>query len=69
MSAFDEFDVCRNILESLLTGVCVVDMQKRIVFWSSGAERITGRLRHEVIWPLLCTRSAAALPAVRLRVL
>jgi diguanylate cyclase (GGDEF)-like protein/PAS domain S-box-containing protein len=49
MSAFDEFDVCRNILESLLTGVCVVDMQKRIVFWSDGAERITGRLRHEVI--------------------
>ena len=49
MSAFDDFDVCRNILESLLTGVCVVDMQKRIVFWSEGAERITGRLRHEVI--------------------
>jgi diguanylate cyclase (GGDEF)-like protein/PAS domain S-box-containing protein len=49
MSAFDEFDVCRNILESLLTGLCVVDMQKRIVFWSEGAEHITGRLRHEVI--------------------
>lgn len=49
MSAFDEFDVCRNILESLLTGVCVVDMQKKIVFWSNGAERITGHLRHEVI--------------------
>lgn len=49
MSAFDEFDVCRNILESLLTGVCVVDMQKKIVLWSDGAERITGHLRHEVI--------------------
>lgn len=49
MSAFDEFDVCRNILESLLTGVCVVDMHKKIVFWSDGAERITGHLRHEVI--------------------
>lgn len=49
MTAFDEFDVCRNILESLLTGVCVVDMQKKIVFWSNGAERITGHLRHEVI--------------------
>jgi len=49
MSAFDEFDVCRNVLESLLTGVCVVDMQKRIVLWSDGAERITGHLRHEVI--------------------
>ena len=49
MSAFDELDVCRNILESLLTGVCVVDMQKKIVLWSDGAERITGHLRHEVI--------------------
>jgi diguanylate cyclase (GGDEF)-like protein/PAS domain S-box-containing protein len=49
MSAFDEFDVCRNILESLLTGVCVIDLQKRIVFWSHGAERITGRLHHDVI--------------------
>src|ERR1700751_3102518 len=49
MSAFDEFDACRNILESLLTGVCVVDMHKKIVFWSDGAELITGHLRHEVI--------------------
>jgi PAS domain-containing protein len=36
-------------LESLLTGVCVVDMQKKILFWSTGAERTTGHLRHEVI--------------------
>jgi diguanylate cyclase (GGDEF)-like protein/PAS domain S-box-containing protein len=49
MSAFDDFDTCRHILESLLTGVCVVDMQKKIVFWSDGAEQITGHLRHEVI--------------------
>ena len=49
MSAFDEFEACRNILESLLNGVCVVDMQKKIVFWSDGAEHITGQLRHEVV--------------------
>jgi len=49
MSAFDEFDACRNILESLLTGVCFVDMQKKIVFWSDGSELITGHLPHEVI--------------------
>ena len=48
MTAFYEFDVCRNILESLLAGVCVVDMKKKIVLWSDGAERITGHLRHEV---------------------
>jgi len=49
MSFLDEFDAGRAILESLLTGVCVVDMQKKIVLWSDGAERITGYLRHEVI--------------------
>jgi diguanylate cyclase (GGDEF)-like protein/PAS domain S-box-containing protein len=42
-------DICRSILESLPTGVCVVDMQKKILLWSDGAERITGHLRHEVI--------------------
>jgi len=49
VSPFDEFEVCRNILESLLTGVCVVNMQRKIVFWSDGAARITGHPRHEVI--------------------
>jgi diguanylate cyclase (GGDEF)-like protein/PAS domain S-box-containing protein len=29
--------------------VVVVDTHKRIIFWSDGAERITGHLRHEVI--------------------
>lgn len=49
MSALSEPEICRNILESLPTGVCVIDLQKKIVFWSDGAERITGHLRHEVI--------------------
>ena len=49
MTSFHDSDLCRNILESLPTGLCVVDMQKKIVFWSEGAERITGHLRHEVI--------------------
>jgi len=49
MSAFDEFEICRDILESLLTGVCVLDLHKRIVYWSAGAERITGHSRHEVV--------------------
>jgi PAS domain S-box-containing protein/diguanylate cyclase (GGDEF)-like protein len=49
MSSFDDSDVCRSILESLPAGVCVVDLQKRIIFWSEGAERITGHLRHDVI--------------------
>lgn len=49
MSAFDDLEVCRAMLESLRVGLCVVDMQKKIVFWSDGAESITGHLRHEVI--------------------
>jgi diguanylate cyclase (GGDEF)-like protein/PAS domain S-box-containing protein len=49
MTSFQDPDLCRSILESLPTGLCVLDMQKKIVFWSDGAERITGHLRHEVI--------------------
>ncbi len=30
-------------------GLCVIDLEKKIVLWSDGAERITGHLRHEVI--------------------
>ena len=49
MSSFDDLEVCRGILEGLPTGVCVVDLQKKIVLWSTGAERLTGHLRHEVV--------------------
>ena len=49
MFSFDDSVTCRSILESLPTGLCVVDMQKKILLWSDGAERITGHLRHEVI--------------------
>jgi diguanylate cyclase (GGDEF)-like protein/PAS domain S-box-containing protein len=49
MSALLDSDICRGILESLPTGLCVVDLQKKIVLWSDGAERITGHLRYEVI--------------------
>jgi PAS domain-containing protein len=47
MSAFEDPEICRRLLESLEVGVCVVDLQKRIIFWSDRAERITGNLRHE----------------------
>src|SRR5579859_2676909 len=49
MSLFHDADICRSILDSLPLGLCVVDLQKRIVFWSDGAEQMTGHLRHEVI--------------------
>src|ERR1700686_1265355 len=49
MSLFHDADICRSIIDSLPAGVCVVDMQKKIVFWSHGAERSTGHLGNEVI--------------------
>ena len=50
MSPFlHDSEICRSILESLPSGLCVIDLEKKIVLWSDGAERITGRLRHEVI--------------------
>jgi len=49
MSAFHDAEIYRSILETLPTGLCIVDMQKKIVLWSDGAERITGHLRYDVI--------------------
>src|SRR5579863_2745409 len=49
MFPFDDPEIYRSILESLTTGLCVVDLQKNIVLWSDGAERISGHARHEVI--------------------
>lgn len=49
MSPFDDPEMWRSILEELPTGLCVLDAHKKIVFWSSGAERVTGHLRHEII--------------------
>lgn len=48
LSPFDT-EMCRSILESLPIGLCIVDLEKKIVLWSDGAERITGHLRYEVI--------------------
>ena len=49
MSAFDDPEIYRTVLESLMTGVYLVDLERRIVFWNEGAERITGYLRQEVV--------------------
>ncbi len=49
MSLFHDSEICRSIIDALPSGLCVVDLHKKIVFWSDGSERITGHLRHEVI--------------------
>jgi diguanylate cyclase (GGDEF)-like protein/PAS domain S-box-containing protein len=42
-------ELYRTVLETLATGVYVVDRDRRILMWNDGAERITGFHRHEVI--------------------
>jgi diguanylate cyclase (GGDEF)-like protein/PAS domain S-box-containing protein len=49
MSGFEDPQIYRTILETLKSGLYVVDRERRIVFWNDGAERITGYLRHEVV--------------------
>jgi len=49
VSELDNPAIYRKILESLQTGIYLVDREQRILFWNDGAERITGYLRQDVI--------------------
>jgi diguanylate cyclase (GGDEF)-like protein/PAS domain S-box-containing protein len=49
MSAFEDPDIYRDILDNLQIGVSVLDLQQRIVFWSDGAEQLTGYSRIDVL--------------------
>jgi diguanylate cyclase (GGDEF)-like protein/PAS domain S-box-containing protein len=42
-------EVFRTVLESLGTGLYILDRERKIVFWNQGAEKITGYQRHEVV--------------------
>jgi diguanylate cyclase (GGDEF)-like protein/PAS domain S-box-containing protein len=44
-----EFELFRNVLEGLHTGVYVSDRAGKILFWNDGAERITGYLRQDMM--------------------
>lgn len=39
----------RVVLDNLLEGVCAFDLEQRIIYWSRGAERITGYEASEVL--------------------
>ena len=45
----DDPEVLRSVLDSLPTGVYMVDAQGKILLWNSAAERITGHLRQDLI--------------------
>ena len=42
-------EIFRAVLESLRTGVCMVDRDRMISLWNDGAEKITGYLRQDVL--------------------
>jgi diguanylate cyclase (GGDEF)-like protein/PAS domain S-box-containing protein len=49
MPAFQDPDIYRAILDGLQIGVSVLDLQKKVVFWSDGAEKIAGYTRVEIL--------------------
>jgi len=49
MSAFQDPEIYRDILNGLQVGVSVLDLEKKIVFWSDDSERITGYARIDVL--------------------
>jgi len=49
MSDIENVEVLRAVLDSLLTGVYLVDRDRKIRFWNQGAENITGYRRHDVV--------------------
>src|ERR1700689_337905 len=60
MSEFDNPDIYKSILESLPTGIYLVDRDRRICFWNTGAEDISGYLRQDVVGHFLRERLLAS---------
>jgi diguanylate cyclase (GGDEF)-like protein/PAS domain S-box-containing protein len=49
MPHFSDPEIYRDILDELQIGVSVLDLQGKIVFWSDGAEKLTGYARIDVL--------------------
>lgn len=49
MSELQDPEIFHTVLDSLQTGVSVVDRNGKVLFWNQGAERLTGYKRHEVV--------------------
>jgi PAS domain S-box-containing protein/diguanylate cyclase (GGDEF)-like protein len=49
MSELQNPEIFRTVLDSLQTGVCVVDREGKIIFWNQGAAQAAGYMQHEVI--------------------
>ena len=46
--ALRDADLYRALLDHLDEGLYMVDLDRRILYWNRGAERISGYLAHEV---------------------
>lgn len=42
-------DVFKGVMDNLVEGVCVIDSERRIVYWNEGASKITGYLRTQML--------------------
>lgn len=49
MSELEREDLYQRVLESLQTGVCLVDRNQKVLFWNVGAEKTTGHLRQDIL--------------------
>jgi two-component system cell cycle response regulator len=49
MPELNDPEIYQTVLDSLQTGVYIVDRNRRIRFWNEGAEQITGYLRQDVV--------------------
>lgn len=49
MKAIEDPEIYRRVLQSLTSGVYVVDREQRVIFWNEGAETITGYLSQQVL--------------------
>jgi two-component system, cell cycle response regulator len=49
MSELQNPEIFRTVLDSLQTGVCVVDREGKVIFWNQGAAQAAGCAQHEVI--------------------
>lgn len=61
MSFLSESDdsIYRAMLDSLFVGVCVVDLEERILYWNAGAMRLTGFSEGDVLGAVHGARLAA----------
>lgn len=49
MPELRDAEILRSVIDCLQAGVYVVDRERRIILWNSGAEKITGYMRHDVV--------------------